>query len=147
MADLNRLDDVSLDPAQIMVFGTGGGARAQSVYRDGVATDEPVLVDGAQLHKLTGLAVSVAGRGLDGAEVDTTTPLEEVPAGMLFQAEGRCTLSVRADAKPGWGNRGPRGVLSVTVYIQTLKPVGSVVDVVRAGAGAGAGGGRRGSGE
>ena len=143
MADLSRLDDIVLDPSQIMVFGTGGGGRAQSVYREGKATDEPVLVDGAQLHKLTGLAVSVAGRGLDGAEVRTTTPLEEVPAGMLYKAEGRCTLSVRADAKPGWGDRGPRGILSVTVYIQTLNPVGSVTDVVRAGGAAA----RRGSGE
>ncbi|WP_006247649.1 hypothetical protein [Mycolicibacterium tusciae] len=142
MADLTRLDELVLDPTQVLAFGTGGGARAQSVYRDGAATDEPVLVDDAQLYKVTGLAVSVGGRGLDGAEVRTTTPLETVPAGVLFQAEGRCTLSVRADARAGWGNRGPRGVLAVTVYIQTLKPVGSVTDILR-GANSGA---RRGGG-
>ena len=68
MADLNRLDDLVLDPTQVLAFGTGGGSRAQSVYRDGAATDEPVLVDDAQLYKVTGLAVSVGGRGLDGAD-------------------------------------------------------------------------------
>lgn len=143
MADLTRLDELVIDPTQVLAFGIGGGVRAQRVYRDGTATDEPVLVDDAQLHKVTGLAVSVAGRGLDGCEVQTTTPLEMVPAGVLFQAEGRCTLSVRADARPGWGNRGPRGVLVVTVYIQTLKPVGSVNDILR-GAASGA---RRGGSE
>jgi hypothetical protein len=143
MADLTRLDELVLDPSQVLAFGTGGGARAQRVYRDGTATDEPVLVDDAQLHKVTGLAVSVGGRGLDGAEVQTTTPLDTVPAGMLFQAEGRCTLSVRADARPGWGNRGPRGVLAVTVYIQRLNPVGSVTDILKGGKS----GARRASGE
>lgn len=143
MADLTRLDDIVVDPGQVIAFGTGGGGRAQRVFRDGTATDEPVLVDGAQLHKLTGIAVSVGGRGIDGAQVHTSTPLETVPAGVLFKAEGRCTLSVRADARPGWGDRGPRGVLAVTVYIQTLTPVGSVSDLVRGTNG----GGRRSSGE
>lgn len=131
MADMTRLDGLVLDAGQVLAIGTGGGGRAQRVYRDGAATDEPVLVDGAQLHKLTGLAVSVGGVGLDGADVQTTTPLESVPAGTIFRAEGRCTLSVRADAKPGWGDRGPRGLLVVTVYIQRLEAVGSVNDLLR----------------
>jgi hypothetical protein len=143
MADLTRLDELVLDPAQVIAFGIGGGGRAQRVYRDGNATDEPVLVDGAQLHKLTGIAVSVGGRGLDGAQVHTSTPLDTVDAGVLFKAEGRCTLSVRADARPGWGDRGPRGVLAVTVYIQTLTPVGSVTDILRGASSAG----RRSSGD
>ncbi|MCX8556207.1 MULTISPECIES: hypothetical protein [Mycobacteriaceae] len=142
MADLTRLDDVVLDPTQILAFGTGGAGRARRVYRDGAATDEPVLVDGAQLHRLTGLAVSVAGIGLDGAEVQTTTPLDTVPAGTLFRAEGRCTLSVRAEGKSGWNGGAPRGVLVVTVYIQTLIPVGSVTELAKAGSG-----GRRGASE
>jgi hypothetical protein len=142
MAELTRLDELVLDPNQVLAIGTGGGVRAQRAYRDGKATDEPVLVDDAQLHKVTGLAVSVGGRGLDGAEVRTTTPLESVQAGVVFRAEGRCTLSVRADARPGWGDRGPRGVLAVTVYIQRLTPVGSVNDLLRAPANA-----RRSSGE
>lgn len=131
MADLTRLDELVIDASQVIAFGIGGGGRAQRVYRDGTATDEPVLVDGAQLHKLNGLAVSVGGRGLDGAQVHTSTPLDTIDAGVLFKAEGRCTLSVRADARPGWGDRGPRGVLAVTVYIQTLTPVGSVTDLLR----------------
>jgi hypothetical protein len=131
MADMTRLDNLVLDPSTVFAIGTGGGGRAQRVYRDGAATEEPVMVDDAQLHKLTGLAVSIGGRGVDGADVQTTTPLESVPAGTVFRAEGRCTLSVRADAKAGWGDRGPRGLLVVTVYIQRLTPVGSVTDLLR----------------
>ncbi|WP_228843890.1 hypothetical protein [Mycobacteroides abscessus] len=59
------------------------------------------------------------------------TPLEDAPAGMVYRAEGVVELSVRADARPGFGDRGPRGVLAVTVRIERLAPVGNVMDLLR----------------
>jgi hypothetical protein len=115
----------------LMVFGTGGGGRTRSVYRDGAVTDDVVQRDGAAIHRLSGVAVSVAGVGLDGAVVETTTPLETIAAGTVFRVEGSAELLLRADARPGFGDRGPRGVLAVTVYAQTLTPVGSVTDLLR----------------
>lgn len=115
----------------LMVFGTGGGGRTRPVYRDGAVTDDVVQRDGAAVHRLSGVAVSVAGVGLDGAVVETTTPLETIAAGTVFRVEGSAELLLRADARPGFGDRGPRGVLAVTVYAQTLTPVGSVTDLLR----------------
>ncbi|SHS67846.1 Uncharacterised protein [Mycobacteroides abscessus subsp. abscessus] len=127
-----RLDNLPLDPAKLFLFGTGGVGRAQRVYRDGTATEEPVLVDGGTLRKLTGLAGSYDGNALEGADFRSVTPMDSVPAGTVFKAAGRCTLSVRADAKSGFGpNARPRGVLALTVYIERLEPVGSVNDLVR----------------
>ncbi|WP_236742938.1 hypothetical protein [Mycobacteroides abscessus] len=59
------------------------------------------------------------------------TPLEEAPAGMVYRAEGVVELAVRADARPGFGDRGPRGVLALTVRIERLVPVGNVMDLLR----------------
>ncbi len=132
MADLTTLR-VPVPVEQLMVIGTGGGSRTRAVYRDGAATGEVVQRDGAAVHRLTGVAVSVAGVGLDGATVETTTPLEEVPAGTVWRVEGSAELSVRADARPGFADRGPRGVLTVTVFAQTLTPVGNIDQLLRGG--------------
>jgi len=139
MADLTTLK-VPVPSELLLVIGTGGGGRTRTVYRDGAATEELVQRDGAAVHRLSGVAVSVAGVGLDGAMIETTTPLETVNAGTVFRVEGVAELTVRADARPGFGDRGPRGVLAVSVYAQTLTPVGSVDQLLR-------GGSRRASGE
>lgn len=137
MADLTTLR-VPVPADQLLVIGTGGGARTRAVYKDGAVTDEVVQRDGAAVHRLTGVAVSVGGVGLDGASLETTTPLEQVQAGIVFKVEGAAELSIRADARAGFGDRGPRGVLSVSVYAQTLTPVGDVAQLLR---------GRRGGGD
>ena len=139
MADLTTLR-VPVPSDLLLVIGTGGGGRTRTVYRDGAKTDELVERDGSAIHRLTGVAVSVAGVGLDGAMLETTTPLETVEAGTIFRVEGTAELTVRADARPGFGDRGARGVLAVTVYAQTLTPVGSVDQLLRSGS-------RRASGE
>ena len=139
MADLTTLK-VPVPSELLLVIGTGGGGRTRTVYRDGAKTDELVERDGSAIHRLTGVAVSVAGVGLDGAMLETTTPLETVEAGTIFRVEGTAELTVRADARPGFGDRGARGVLAVTVYAQTLTPVGSVDQLLRSGS-------RRASGE
>ncbi|MGV0772890.1 hypothetical protein [Mycobacterium syngnathidarum] len=136
MADMTSLR-VPVPADQLLLIGTGGSVRTRAVYRDGALTEELVERDGAAVHRLTGIAVSVAGAGLDGAIVETTTPLETVPAGTIFKVEGNAELAIRADGRAGFGDRGPRGVLNVTVYAQTLTPVGSVDQLVRGRRGGG----------
>ncbi|WP_082949533.1 hypothetical protein [Mycobacterium sp. ACS4331] len=139
MPDLTSLK-VPVPPELLLLIGTGGGGRTRTLYRDGAATEELVQRDGAAVHRLSGVAVSVAGVGMDGAIVETTTPLETVEAGTIFRVEGAAELTVRADVRPGFGDRGPRGTLAVSVYAQTLTPVGTVDQLLRSGS-------RRGGGE
>lgn len=125
MADLTNLR-LPIPADQILVIGTGGGGRTRAVYKDGAATGDVVERDGAAVHRLSGVAVSVAGAGLDGCVVETSTPLETVPPLTVFKVEGNAELAIRADARAGFGDRGPRGVLALTLFVQTLTPVGSV---------------------
>lgn len=130
MADLARLV-LPVDPSSVLVVGTGGDSRPRRAYLNGEPSDDPVLRNGAAVQRLSGVAVSIAGVGVDGATLETTTPLESVVAGTIFRAEGAVECMVRADAKPGFGDRGPRGVLAVTVFVERLVPVGSAADLLR----------------
>lgn len=121
----------------VLIVGTGGEARTQAVWADGRATDAVQQRDGADLRRLTGVAVSVAGIGLDGASVTTTTALDEVSAGMVYRAEGSVEVTMRAVGRPGFGDRGPRGELVTSVYVERLVPAGSVMDLVKAPGGSG----------
>lgn len=119
------------DPATVLLFGTGGEGRERAEWRDGQRTGEVITRDGATVRRLSGVAVSVGGLGLDGAVVETTTPIDEVPAGAVFRASGVCEVSVRAEAQAGIGKDAPpRASLSITVFIERLEPVGSVADLV-----------------
>ncbi|MFJ6261576.1 hypothetical protein [Rhodococcus erythropolis] len=133
MADLTRLE-LGVDPTTVLVIGLGGEARERRVYAKGEATDEMVQRQGGSVRRLSGVAVSVCGRGLDGAVLETSTPLESVPAGAIFRAEGEVSVSVRADAKPGFNGGSPRGSLAVTVYVQTLTPIGDLSTALEAAA-------------
>lgn len=130
MAELSRL---SYHPRHegVLAVGTGGVTRQRKSYVNGAASDEPVLRNGAAVRRVAGLAISIDGVGLDGATVETTTPLETVEAGTIFKAEGEIEVSVRADARPGFNGGGPRGVLAVSVFIERLVPVGSAADLMR----------------
>lgn len=130
MADINNLR-LPVTADQLLVIGTGGGSRTRAVFKDGAATDQVVERDGAAVHRLSGVAVSIAGVGLDGAVLETTTPLESVGAGVVYRAEGHCEVAIRGDARPGFGDRGPRATLSVTVFAQQLNPVGSVESLLK----------------
>lgn len=118
-------------PESVLVIATGGAARARQEFSNGQATGETVKRNNADVHRLSGVALSVAGRGLDGATVETGTPLETIAAGAIFKAEGEVTVSVRADAKPGFNGGAPRGVLQTTVYIERLTPVGDISSIIR----------------
>lgn len=135
MADLSRLD-LPVPAASVLVIGTGGTGRTRAVYADGVRTDA-VRTDAAgnALHTLSGVAVSVNGVGMDGATVETTTPIETVTAGTIFRAEGIVTVGVRAGAKPGFkSGDAPRGVLDLSVFVERLTPIASAHDLAAAAA-------------
>lgn len=123
-------------PSEVLVVATGGVARERAEYVDGERTGESVMRGGAAVRRLTGMAVSVGGLGLDGAVVDTTTPLDEVEAGTIYRAEGEVEVGVRAEAKPGFkaGDK-PRADLAFAVFIERLVPVGSAMDLLRKGGG------------
>lgn len=131
MAEMTRM--VSAVPAdQVMVIATGGEARTRLAYRDGQQTGETVQRDGGDVRRLSGVSVSVGGRGLDGATVETATPLDEVPAGTIYRADGTVELTVRAEGRSGFRGGDPRGVLIVSLYIERLTPVGNAADLLRA---------------
>lgn len=130
MADLTRYSHRPL-ASDVLALGTGGFARQRKMYVNGAASEDPVLRNGAAVHRVTGLGVSVGGVGLDGADVSTTTPLGQVEAGTIFKAEGEVEVSVRAESRMGFNGGAPRGVLAVSVFIERLVPVGSVNDLVR----------------
>lgn len=133
MPELSKMT-LAVDPTTVLLIGTGGTARTRAQYENGVKTDTNVQRGGVDVHRLTGVAVSVGGTGLDGATVETATPLENVQAGSIFKAEGLTEVSVRAEGRSGFGSGSPRGVLAVTVFIERLVPVGNANDLLRAGA-------------
>lgn len=130
MAEISRVT-LPVDPAQVTVIGTGGESRTRAEYVGGVRSDVTVKRDGVEVHRLTGVAVSVAGSGLDGAVVETATPLEAVEAGAVFRASGAVEVAVRADGKAGFNGGAPRGVLAVTVWVERLEPVGNLNDLLK----------------
>lgn len=130
MSDISRLT-LSVDPSTVLLIGTGGTSRTRVAYANGVKTEVNVQRGGADVHRLTGVAVSVSGVGLDGAVVETATPLENVPAGGIFRAEGIAEVSVRADGRPGFAGGAPRGVLAVTVFVERLVPVGNANELLK----------------
>jgi hypothetical protein len=130
MSEVSRLT-LCVDPSTVLLIGTGGTARTRAAYENGVKTDSNVQRAGSDVHRLTGVAVSVNGVGLDGAVIETATPLENVPAGGIFRAEGLAEVSVRADGRPGFAGGAPRGVLAVTVFVERLVPVGNANDLLK----------------
>ncbi len=134
MAELSRMT-LPIDAGSVLLMATGGTARTKVAYENGVRTESNVQRAGVDVHRLTGMAVSVGGQGLDGATVETSTPLEDVPAGGIFRAEGVAEVSVRAEGKSGFNGNGPRGVLALTVFVERLVPVGNANDLLRAASG------------
>jgi len=122
----------------VLIIGTGGESREQKEWAGGVATDNPILhSNGSSIRRLSGVSVSVAGQGLDGAEVSTTTPLDNVPAGAVFRASGEVMVNVRgkAEIKGRGADQRARAEVTIRVFVETLEPVGDVNSLLKAGTG------------
>lgn len=130
MAELSRMS-YRPTPDSVLIVGIGGVARQRKSYVNGAASDDPPLRNGAAVQRVSGMAVSIDGVGLDGATIDTSTPLGDVTAGTIFRAEGEVEVQIRADARAGFNGGAPRGVLAVSVYVERLVPVGSAADLLR----------------
>lgn len=129
MASIRSLT-IPLDPSQVLLIGTGGGGVVRAEWVDGERTGESITRDGADLRRLSGISVSAAGIGLDGAVVETTTPLDEVGAGTVFAVSGTCELFVRSSSYVDFrGNS--QSELVCTLYVQTLTPVLQVQDALQ----------------
>lgn len=132
MAEISRVV-IPCRSEDVLIIGTGGAGRERPEWRDGERTGEPVRRDGAAVHRLSGVSVSLGGVGLDGATVETTTPLESVEAGTIFRAAGVVEVAARAEAKPGYGQDArPRGVQVITVFVERLEPAGDITTLLRA---------------
>ncbi|WP_341258615.1 hypothetical protein [Gordonia malaquae] len=114
----------------VTVIGLGGTAKIRQAYEDGRRLGDMTADNGKVIRRLSGVAMSVAGVAVDGVTIDTTSVLEEVPAGVIFKASGEVELTIRAEGRAGFGNGGPRGVLQATAYIEELTPVGTLSDVL-----------------
>lgn len=122
-----------VDAKQVMVVGTGGESREKAEYENGAATGMPERYSsGAAICRLSGVAVSVGGAGLDGVAVTTTTPMETVPAGTVFRASGDVVLTMRANARlVGRGDQARAlGDLQASIFIETLEPVGDLSELL-----------------
>lgn len=94
MAELSRMS-YRPTPDSVLIVGIGGVARQRKSYVNGTASDDPLLRNGAAVQRVSGMAVSIDGVGLDGATIDTSTPLGDVTAGTVFRAEGEVEVQIR----------------------------------------------------
>jgi len=129
MAKIGRYTLAAM-PQNFQLYATGGVAQVRAEYADGKRTGESMKRNGVDLRRVTGLAVSYGNQGLDGATIETTTPLEEVQVGTIFRAEGECEINVRADASPGFNGGSPRAWLELSVFVEKLVPVGNVSEIL-----------------
>ena len=127
---------VPIDAKQTLILGTGGGGRERAEYVKGAATGAPMLRNGSTLYRLSGVAVSVAGVGMDGVTVETATQLPAIEAGMVFACEGTVELTVGAKAEAGFQKGdAPRASLTVSLYVERLVPKGSAFQALGLGRG------------
>ncbi|KXT58238.1 hypothetical protein Y710_03950 [Gordonia sp. QH-12] len=131
MAEMTSFS-VPTTPESVVIVGTGGSGKIRAAYENGTRVGDLKTPGGEPIWRLNGVSMSVDGVGVDGVTIDTSTPLETVPAGVVFRASGRVTLTLRADGRPGFGDGGPRGVLIATAFVERLDPVGNVADLLAA---------------
>lgn len=124
-------------PDECLIIGTGGDSREKKLYVDGKRTDQTEThANGGAIRTLSGASVSIGGQGLDGAIVQTTTPMDEVPAGAVYRASGEVKLFVRANARMVGSGADARAFadLICTVFVERLEVVGDVKDLLAKGA-------------
>ncbi|MFT4044699.1 MAG: hypothetical protein QM673_16185 [Gordonia sp. (in: high G+C Gram-positive bacteria)] len=126
MADPTKVT-IPISAHSLILFSGGGEGRVVREYEGGKPTGQNRKgPNGADLWRLNGVSPSLAGKGVEGAVVETTTPLEKLDPGTIFAAEGAVEMTVTAQAKPGYGDSGPRGTLGVRIFVETLTPRGNI---------------------
>lgn len=116
---------LGLNPRDLMLVGTGGGAAVRNEWADGKPSETPMVRNGGALRRLSGIAVALNGVGLDGATIESTTPLDKIESGVVFRAEGECELRVWAAAKKNERSGKLFAELNTTLFVERLVPVGN----------------------
>ncbi|MFV0433356.1 MAG: hypothetical protein ACK5LO_05185 [Leucobacter sp.] len=121
---VNRID-LKVRPEQLTVVG-GGETRDATDFETGQA----VLRNGRQVKRVPGCQVLLDGVPLDSFALETTADVTDLGPGGVLAAQGEVSVSIRADAKPGFNGGSPRGSLAGKVFIETLTPVASLAELV-----------------
>lgn len=113
---------LTLDKVGPVVLSAPG--RAQTEF----GTDAPVLdAHGRQLWRAE--CTSFVGHPI--SSVVTSTPLAEIAPGTILVPTGEVSLDFRAEGKAGFNGGAPRGVLTMQLTAESLKPFGDVAAFVQ----------------
>ena len=121
---VNRIE-LKVKPEQLTVVG-GGETRAATDFETGQA----VLRNGRQVKRVPGCQVLLDGTPLDGFTLETVSEIDDIGPGGILAAQGEVSVSIRADAKPGFNGGAPRGSLAGRVFIENLQPVAALADLI-----------------
>ena len=79
---------------------------------------------------MPGCQVLLDGTPLDGFTLETVSEIDDIGPGGILAAQGEVSVSIRADAKPGFNGGAPRGSLAGKVFIENLQPVAALADLI-----------------
>lgn len=112
----------------VALFG-GGKLTEVKDYKD-QKENGPKLRNGRQLRRAPGVTAVLNGVPLDGFTVQTVADIDSLPDGSVLAASGVVEITIRGEARPGFGDGGPRASLTGSVFIEGITPVGSVADLL-----------------
>ncbi|WP_125099693.1 hypothetical protein [Leucobacter chromiireducens] len=123
-------NSISLRPAAGGIALVGGGKLTEVAdYKDGQRVGVQTR-NGVPLRRAAGVTALMDGVPLDGFTVTTTAQLDEIPDGSLLAASGVVEVNIRGEAKPGFGDGGPRASLTGSVFVEQIEAVGSMATLL-----------------
>lgn len=127
MASTNSL---AISPeAGTIALGGGGRLTEVAEYKDGQRIGIQTR-NGLPLRRAAGVTAMMGGVPLDGFTVTTTSQIDEIPEGSLLAVSGTVEVNIRGEAKPGFGDNGPRASLTGSVYVEQIEPVGTMAQLL-----------------
>lgn len=127
MASTNSL---AIRPEAGTIALVGGGRLTEvAEYKDGQRIGVQTR-NGIPLRRAAGVTCLMGGVPLDGFSITTTSQLDEIPDGSLLAASGVVEVNIRGEAKPGFGDGGPRASLTGSVFVEQIEAVGSMASLL-----------------
>lgn len=127
MASTNSL---TLHPEAGTVALIGGGKLTEVKDFKDQKEVGPKLRDGRQLRRAPGITAMLDGVPLDGFTVQTVADIDAFPDGCVLAASGVVEITIRGEARPGFGDSGPRANLTGSVFVEGITPVGTFADLL-----------------
>lgn len=121
---LNSLE-VTVPAADVQFIG-GGAGRPVTDFN----TSEPLLRGGRQIKRFPALTAIYKGQPMDGLVCESTTELDNLGEGGVLAAQSDVTITIRADAKPGFNGGAPRGQIVGKTFCEGFSPVASLAELV-----------------